>query len=58
MMLRLCALLACDAAEAWLSQSSVHDMFDACRIQYTSGEFEDLDLTEIIKEGHMSLICQ
>ena len=28
------------------------------RIQYTSGEFEDLDLNEIIREGHMSLICQ
>ena len=29
-----------------------------CRIQYTSGEFEDLDLEEIIREGHMSLITQ
>ncbi|KAL3152294.1 hypothetical protein ABBQ32_001365 [Trebouxia sp. C0010 RCD-2024] len=28
------------------------------KIQYTSGEFEDLDLNEIIREGHMSLICQ
>ncbi|KAK9816543.1 hypothetical protein WJX72_001746 [[Myrmecia] bisecta] len=28
------------------------------KIQYTSGEFEDLDLEEIIREGHMSLITQ
>jgi hypothetical protein len=27
-----------------------------CRIQYTSGEIEELDLDEIIREGHMSLI--
>ena len=30
----------------------------ACRIQYTSGEIEELDLEEIIREGHMSLITQ
>ena len=29
-----------------------------CRIQYTSGEIEELDLEEIIREGHMSLITQ
>ena len=29
-----------------------------CRIQYTSGEIEELDLQEIIREGHMSLITQ
>ena len=28
------------------------------RIQYTSGEIEELDLEEIIREGHMSLITQ
>ncbi|CAK0764550.1 hypothetical protein CVIRNUC_003169 [Coccomyxa viridis] len=28
------------------------------KIQYTSGEIEELDLDEIIREGHMSLITQ
>ena len=37
---------------------NAYDLLMPCRIQYTSGEFEDLDLNEIIREGHMSLICQ
>lgn len=32
--------------------------FHGCRIQYTSGEIEELDLEEIIRLGHMSLITQ
>jgi hypothetical protein len=27
-----------------------------CRICYTSGEFEDLALDEIIQEGHMNIL--
>ena len=33
-----------------------HNLGAECRIQYTSGEVEELDLEEIIREGHMSLI--
>lgn len=35
---------------------SVNSRNKSARITYTSGETEDLDLEEIIREGHMSLI--
>jgi hypothetical protein len=45
----------------WLSAancSRLTEHMHLCRIQYTSGEIEELDLDEIIREGHMSLITQ
>lgn len=35
---------------------SINPRARTAKIQYTSGEVEELDLNEIIKEGHMSLI--
>ena len=43
--------------ESEISFANSVTMF-CCRIQYTSGEIEELDLEEIIREGHMSLITQ
>ncbi|KAK9901574.1 hypothetical protein WJX75_002674 [Coccomyxa subellipsoidea] len=37
---------------------SVNPKNRTAKIQYTSGEIEELDLQEIIREGHMSLITQ
>ena len=45
-------------AEFFLGALEVHRGRCAYRIQYTSGEIEELDLEEIIREGHMSLITQ
>lgn len=42
---------------AFLCRPSIQDIL-VRRIQYTSGEIEELDLEEIIREGHMSLITQ
>ena len=54
MLNRLCRL----ASHACSLQTPLRLDMTSCRIQYTSGEIEELDLDEIIREGHMSLITQ
>ncbi len=45
-----------DPGAGWSSRLKACWM--SCRVQYTSGEFEELDLEETIREGHMSLITR
>ena len=52
-----CALLFMHRLSAVICNRLTEHM-QLCRIQYTSGEIEELDLDEIIREGHMSLITQ
>ena len=54
MLNRLCKL----ASHTCSLQITLRLDITLCRIQYTSGEIEELDLDEIIREGHMSLITQ
>lgn len=58
------ALKGCEAELFWpddqkwylVQIQSVNSRNKSARITYTSGETEDLDLEEIIREGHMSLL--